>query len=123
MKRNYYFPNSFFFLMIVTPYNSIQLPQFFKIELVGVCLHDDGDIFIETDNGDFEYGTGLTYFPERFKEINLEYDHGTLTINGVQRKIKMNEYNGDNILSSINFSSGNAFHGYIHSVRVYNIEN
>ena len=89
--------------------------------VIGVSLRENGQIFIETDNGENEYGTGLTYIPRQFKEIDLEYDNGSVTINGVKLKVKMNEYNGDNTLSSINYGKGLAFLGYIHSVRVYNI--
>lgn len=105
-------------------FSSVQYPLMLSEDwrVIGISLRDNGSVFVETNNGEYEYGTGLTYFPGQFKEIDLEYDHGLVTINGVKIKVKMNEYNGDNVLSSINFGSGNAFYGYIHSVRVYNIE-
>ena len=90
--------------------------------VIGVSLRENGQIFIETNNGENEYATGLTYIPRQYKEIDLEYDNGLVTINGVKLKVNMNEYNGDNTLSSINYGRGIAFLGYIHSVRVYNIE-
>lgn len=90
--------------------------------VLAICLHGDGQIFIETNNGRHEYRTGLKYTPRVGTEINLEYDNGRITINGEILNVEMNEYNGDNELSSINYSSGNAFHGRIYAVRVYNIE-
>lgn len=45
----------------------------------------------------------------------------TILINGVQIDVEMNEFEGDNLLSSINYGSGNAFYGTISQVRVYNI--
>lgn len=89
--------------------------------VLAICLHDDGSINITTNNQRHEYSTGLRYSPREGKEIDLEYNNGVVTINGVVLNVEMNEYNGDNELSSINYSNGNAFHGYIYSVRVYNI--
>lgn len=90
--------------------------------VLGISLHENGSIFIETDNGDFKYSTGLTYIAGHAKEIDLEYNNGLLTINGKKIEVLMDEYCGDNDLSSINFSRGIAFYGRIYFVRVYNIE-
>lgn len=90
--------------------------------VLAICLHDDGSIYITTNNQEHEYSTGLKYSPGVGKEIDLEYNNGMVTINGVVLNVEMDEYGGDNVLSSINFSSGNAFYGYINSVRVYNID-
>jgi hypothetical protein len=92
--------------------------------VMAICLHDNGEIYIEADNSSVEVGTGLTYVAGIYKEIDLEYDHGTVIINGVRRQVQLNEYNGDNILSSINYGIGGGFgfNGYIHSVRVYNYD-
>ena len=89
---------------------------------MAICLHSDGQIYIETNNSKHEYRTGLKYTPGISTEIDLEYDNGRITINGEILNVEMNEYSGDNTLSSINYSSGNAFHGSIYAVRVYNIE-
>lgn len=92
--------------------------------VLGIVLNKDGRIFIFTDNNRREYDTGLTYTPEEDKSIDLEYDHGIITINKVKKiKVEMNEYNGDNILFSFNnFSSSIvSFYGHINSIRVYNI--
>lgn len=90
--------------------------------VLGVCLHEDGSIYITTNNGDHSYKTNLTYTPNEYRKMDIEYDHGKLYVNENVYDVEMNEYNGDNTLSSIDYSSGNAFLGYINSVRVYNID-
>ena len=102
---------------------AIQYPLMLSAgyRVLGICLHDDGSIYIETNNMRNEYETGLIYFPGEDRNIDLEYNHGRILINGLKINVEMDETNGDNILSSINYSSGNAFYGTISQVRVYNI--
>lgn len=89
--------------------------------VLAICLHENGYIYIETNNGRNKYNTGLTYKPNAGTKIDLEYNKGKLTINGVSMDVDMNEESGDNVLSSINYSSANAFYGSIYLVKVYNI--
>ena len=89
--------------------------------VLGILLRSDGSIWIETNNMENAYPTGLTYTIRENKSIDLEYDNGFVTINGVKLKVEMDEYNGDDVLSSINYGNSVPFHGYISSLRVYNI--
>ena len=89
--------------------------------ILGVRLNEDGSIYVTTNNQRYTYDTGLKYQPGISCAMNVEYNHGKLTINGRQFDIEMNEIDGDNNLSSKNYSNGIAFLGYISSVRVYNI--
>lgn len=102
---------------------NIQYPLMLSegYRILGICLHDDGSIYIETNNMRNEYEIGLLYCPGENRNIDLEYNHGRILINGLNIDVEMDEESGDNILSSINYGSGNAFYGIISQVRVYNI--
>lgn len=89
--------------------------------ILGVCLNEDGSVYVTTNNQRYKYDTGLKYQPGISCAMNVEYNRGEITINGRQFDIEMNEFDGDNNLSSKNYSNGRAFLGYISSVRVYNI--
>lgn len=104
-------------------HEAIQYPLMLSegYRILGICLHDDGSIHIETNNMRNKYETGLIYCPGEDRNIDLEYNHGRILINDVEIDVEMDEDNGDNILSSINYSSGNAFYGIISRVRIYNI--
>jgi hypothetical protein len=104
-------------------HEAIQYPLMLSegYRILGICLHNDGSIYIETNNMRNKYETGLIYCPGEYRNIDLEYNHGRIIINGEEIDVEMDETNGDNILSSINYSSGNAFYGTISQVRVYNI--
>lgn len=89
--------------------------------IFSICLHEDGSIWIETNNFRNKYNTGLTYKLKAGTKIDLEYNKGRLTINGVSLDIDMDEESGDNELSSVNYGCGEAFYGYIYLLKVYNI--
>ena len=86
-----------------------------------IYLTKDGDIKVTTNNQRNTYLTGLKYNMGESTIIEAEFDNGTLIINGVKiQNVDINRTDGDNKLSSINYSNGTAFHGYIKNVKVYN---
>ena len=89
--------------------------------IIGVLLTPDGEIQISTNNQRNYYSTGIRYSKNTTEYIDLEFNNGTIIINGVTIKnVDMNRTDGDNTLTSINYSNGVAFHGIIKNVKVYN---
>lgn len=85
----------------------------------------NGILFIETNNGDHIYTTEISYSSNQWNKLELKHENGLITIriNGVNKKLDnvlMNMSDGDNIISSIDFSSGNVFNGKIKNLKVYN---
>ena len=87
-----------------------------------VCFNKDKTISIITNNGDFEYKTNLTYTKNQYIDINMEYDDGTLIINGQSIPIDMEETGWCSFYST-NWCCGHAFYGYLKDFRVYSYPN
>ena len=91
---------------------------------MGVCLHNDGTIFLETNNGDHVYETNIRYIPNQYCDIDIEYYKGWLTINGQKMWVETTiEDDKDKMFYSINYSSGNSFKGYLKEIKIYNVIN
>ena len=91
---------------------------------MGLCLHNDGTISIETNNGDHSYETNQKYIPNKYCNIDIEYYKGWLTINGQKIWVDMQiDDELDKQIYSINYSSGNSFKGFLKDVKVYNVRN
>lgn len=99
--------------------NEYQWPMMLSssYRIIGVCLYKNGTISITTNNGRNHYETDLTYSIKNYTRIDMEYNHGQLTINGQRLSIYMDtEGNWDNRFHSVNYSSGTAFKGYIKDI-------
>lgn len=90
--------------------------------VLSLCLHNDGTIWIKTNNGDHIYKTNITYHPNQYCDIDIEYYKGWLTINGQKMWVEI-EDNYDNYLGSVNYSNGHSFIGYLKDVQVFNVKN
>lgn len=84
----------------------------------GLKFGDNNTLLVTTNNGDHCWCTSISYVLETWQHVDLLYDHGTLYIN--DDYISIGELNepGDNVLSSIDFSTGNCFYGYIKNLVV-----
>ena len=76
---------------------------------------------VSINNGESNYGTAIPTKTETWTRIDLCYDYGRLFINGlsfnVERLNPIGDY-GNNIISSVNFASGQCFNGYIRGLVV-----
>lgn len=90
--------------------------------ILGINLNN-GKIYISTNNQEKYHSTGETYQLSTWNYISVEYNYGSVRVNnGNWFSIDMNTQDGDNVLSSINYSSGNAFKGYLYNIYVANLE-
>ena len=88
--------------------------------ILGVFLSEDGIIEITTNNQRNRYKTPVKYKLDDWNTINLEYNNGTLTLNGhVIENVSINPYDGDNYLSDTNYSNGITFKGRLAGIKVY----
>ena len=116
-NRNY-FEISFQFYPLATDKDSVQLDNIITLDssrrVFGV--HMKNGILQATVNNSYSYpiDMGFRYSPNKWQTLRMVYDNGKLTVNGaITRQIgKLNDP-GNNILSSMNFSNGHAFKGYI----------
>jgi|GEM_PF-2653464 len=80
---------------------------------------DNGQIYISTNNQSKYYDTNNTYQLNQWNYMSVEYYYGRVSVNGGDWfNVEMNINGGDNVLSSINYSSGNAFNGYLSGIEV-----
>lgn len=85
----------------------------------------NGIVTISTNNGRNYYTTGLPYLPNAWNNLELVHKNGAVSIvvNGkaiTLNNVVMNMSNGNNIISCINFSSGDVFSGKIRNLQIYN---
>ena len=91
--------------------------------ILGIFLSEDGLIEITTNNQDNRYKTPIKYKLDEWNSINIEYYDGTMTLNGyVIKDVYINPYDGDNILSSTNWSNGHTFKGKLAGIKVYSYD-
>jgi hypothetical protein len=89
--------------------------------ILGVKLNN-GKIYISINNQYHDYETGETYKLNIWNYIVVEYNYSSVRVNnGNYFDVDMNTHNGDNVLSSINYSNGNAFKGYLNNIVVSNL--
>lgn len=87
--------------------------------ILGIFLANDGSIGITTDNDRHYYNTPYKYTLNKWNSLCIEYNNGDLYINSFKIPIVIeNLYEGDNNLSSINYSCGRAFTGEISNINV-----
>ena len=87
-----------------------------------VYLHEDGTIHISTNNHKNTYYTNVPYPVDKYMTIDLEYDYGVLYFNGKKMDIEMDTSEQDycdKAFHSLDYASGDAFHGYIKDVKIY----
>ena len=81
----------------------------------------NGVIYIYTDNGRHSYNTGIVYNMYSWNKLVLRYKNGVVYINDkVITDVIMNKVDGDNEITSMNYSCGDAFYGIIRNLKVYN---
>ena len=89
--------------------------------ILGVCLKADKKISITTNNQRYEYNTNISYQLNTWINISVEHSNGLIRINnGSWFNVVFNTIEGDNVLSSTNFSSGDAFKGFLRNIEVVN---
>lgn len=86
--------------------------------ILSVYLKDDNTVSIKTDNGDHVYTTNCSYELNGWNHIDVEYNNGTLTVNGQKQQAQLNTEDGDNKLTSKNYSYGGAFQGKLKNIVV-----
>ena len=86
--------------------------------VLGVCLKNDGKVYVTTNNNDNYYETDLNYSINEYVDIDMVYEDGILYMNGQQIDIDM-ETPHDGQFHSVNYSNGIAFKGYIKDLRIY----
>ncbi|GHV11012.1 hypothetical protein FACS1894162_6030 [Bacteroidia bacterium] len=93
-----------------------------RYRVLGINL-DNGKIYISTNNQRNYHDTGETYQLSAWNYISVEYNYGSVRVNnGNWFSVDINTQDGDNVLSSINYSNGNAFKGYLSNIVVANLE-
>lgn len=65
-----------------------------------------------------KYNTSIHYSMNQSNHIDVEYNNKTLIVNGYQQSAELDTENGDNTLSSQNFSYGGAFKGTLKNIVV-----
>lgn len=74
-------------------------------------------IIVTTDNQNYLFDTEISVF-SGWNKINLVYNNGNLYINNQFIQIGPLDNDGDNVLSSINFSNGTCFKGTLRNILV-----
>lgn len=88
--------------------------------ILGLYLENDRLMYISTNNQENYYPIGKRYPIDEYVDINMEYNHGILTLNGQQFYIDMTtDGYWDNAFHSINYSNGTAFKGYLKDVTIF----
>lgn len=85
----------------------------------------NGIIYLETNNGRHIYNTEISYLPYQWNKLELKHENGVISLrinnnNKTIDNVLMNMSDGDNDISSIDFSSGNVFNGKIKNLKIYN---
>ena len=83
----------------------------------------NGIIYLETNNGSHIYNTEISYLPYQWNKLELKHENGVISLrinNKTIDNVLMNMSDGDNVISSIDFSSGNVFNGKIKNLKIYN---
>lgn len=86
-----------------------------------ICLLQDKQVHITTHNHKYLYDTGIVYKINEYNNLDIEYNHGTIIVNGVQYYVDI-PINDDNVFTSICYSTGNAFKGYIKDIEIYSLD-
>jgi hypothetical protein len=98
----------------------LMLSESYRV--LGINLNN-GNIYISTNNQEKYYNTGYTYQLNTWNNITVEYNYGSIKVNNDKWfSVDINTQDGDNVLSSINYSNGNAFKGYLSNIVVANLE-
>jgi hypothetical protein len=121
LNRNHFKISCYFWVEEHKDQWALMLSEGYRI--LGINLLDNGKIYISTNNQENYYNIGETYQLNTWNYISVEYNYGFVRVNnGNWFRVDMNTQDGDNELSSINYSSGNAFKGYLCNIYVTNLE-
>jgi serine/threonine protein kinase len=116
LNRNHFKISFYFWVTAHKNQWALMLSEGYRVFGVNV---DNGQIYISTNNADKYYNTGKNYQLDTWNYVSVEYYYGRVSVNGGDWfNVEMNTEGGDNVLSSINYSSGNAFNGYLSSIEV-----
>ena len=107
---DYYLTNVGFMPMIVLG----RSHRMFEIRIT----NKHNRIEVTTHNGRYSYETNIFVLEGTWERINVRYDHGDLFINKQHIRIHPLEKQPDNILTSMNFSNGFAYKGWIRNIVV-----
>lgn len=87
--------------------------------ILEIKITDDWKLAVTTNNGRYVYLTNITVNNGTWNPLRVEYYNGQMLLNGqVCKHIVMNMNDGDNILSSINYSNAQCFKGWLSSIEV-----
>ncbi len=90
---------------------------------LSISLKSNKQIYITKNNNDDFYDTGIPYAINEYNYIDFIFDNGEVSINGKILHIgTIEEHPYDNEISSLDYSNGSAFKGYIKDVYIYNLE-
>lgn len=82
-------------------------------------ITEDWKVGVSTNNGDHYYSTDINVSQNAWNSIDAEYYHGQMSLNGyICRNVTIDMDNGDNYLSSIDFSCGQCFNGWLSNIEV-----
>ena len=85
-----------------------------------IYITEDWKLAVSTNNGQHEYSTNIDVQPNEWNHIYAEYFYGRMELNGYTcDNVDMNTEDGDNCLSSIDFSSGRCFKGWLSDIFVF----
>lgn len=85
----------------------------------GIAIYK-GYLYIITDNHTNYYSTPIKAVAGTWQKVDVVYNNGDLNINGNQIEIRPIDSGGDNVLSSIDFSCGDCFKGWLRNIIVKN---
>ena len=92
--------------------------------ILGFALNDDGSTLITTNNQRNYYSLKATYKLNTWHKVKIICQDKLLYVlfdnNPTENiVIEINTVDGDNELSSINYSNGTAFNGYLRNIKVF----
>jgi hypothetical protein len=118
LNRNHFRISFYFWVEAYSENCLLMLSSDYRV--FGISL-DNGKIYINSQ--DRCYKTGETYRLSAWNYFSVEYNYGTCHVNGnYSFAMDMNTTEGNNILSSINYSNGSAFKGYLSNISVTNLQ-
>lgn len=108
IKLNYYPANTGTLIVLSDGWRVLKL-----------FITEDWKLGVSTNNGDHYYSSDLNVLQNDWNSIDAEYYHGQLSLNGdICRNVIIDMENGDNYLSSIDFSCGQCFNGWLSNIEV-----
>lgn len=89
-----------------------------RSRVLGVNLNDDGHVCFSINNHEASFTTNISYIPGQYTHIELFYEKGTIKINDEEFENIVLDTPFDSTLSSLDYSSGDAFKGMLKNIEV-----